>query len=61
MQIPLKIRHPEKKRTIQMGFKATTVIDRLDYNLKWNQLMEAGGAIVGSDVKITVDLEVTKK
>jgi polyisoprenoid-binding protein YceI len=40
---------------------ATTTINRLDYNLKWNQLMEAGGAIVGSDVKITVDLEVTKK
>ena len=46
---------------MKAGFKATTVIDRLDYNLKWNQLMEAGGAIVGSDVKITVDLEVTKK
>ena len=40
---------------------ATTTINRFDYNLKWNQLVEAGGAIVGSDVKVTIDLEVTKK
>lgn len=40
---------------------ATTTINRFDYNLKWNQLMEAGGAIVGSDVKVTLDLEVTRK
>lgn len=40
---------------------ATTTINRFDYNLKWNQLIEAGGAIVGSDVKVTLDLEVTRK
>jgi len=40
---------------------ATTTINRFDYNLKWNQLIEAGGAIVGADVKVTIDLEVTKK
>ena len=40
---------------------ATTTINRLDYNLKWNQLMETGGAVVGADVKVTLDLEVTRK
>ncbi len=40
---------------------ATTTINRFDYKLKWNQLIEAGGAIVGADVKVTIDLEVTKK
>jgi polyisoprenoid-binding protein YceI len=40
---------------------ATTTINRFDYNLKWNQLIEAGGAIVGADVKVTIDLELTKK
>ncbi|MEI6245554.1 MAG: YceI family protein [Acidobacteriota bacterium] len=40
---------------------ATTTINRFDYNLKWNQLIEAGGAIVGADVKVTIDLEVTRK
>lgn len=38
------------------GFKATTVIDRFDYNLKWNKLTEAGGATVGKD--ITLDLKL---
>ncbi len=40
---------------------ATTTINRFDYNLKWNSLIEAGGAVVGPDVKVTIDLEVTKK
>jgi len=39
------------------GFKATTKINRFDYNLKWNTLTEAGGAVVGSDVNIVVNLE----
>ena len=39
------------------GFKATTKINRFNYNLKWNTLTEAGGAVVGSDVNIVVNLE----
>lgn len=39
------------------GFKASTTIDRLAYGLKWNTLTEAGGAVVGKDVKINVKLE----
>ena len=40
---------------------ATTTINRFDYHLKWNNLIEAGGAVVGADVKVTLDLEVTRK
>ena len=43
------------------GFKATTVINRFDYGLKWNTLMEAGGATVGKDVSITLNLEFGQK
>lgn len=43
------------------GFKATTVINRFDYGLKWNALTEAGGATVGKNVTIAVNLELTKK
>ncbi|HUW06468.1 MAG TPA: YceI family protein [Williamwhitmania sp.] len=42
------------------GFKATTVINRFDYGLKWNALTEAGGAVVGQDVTITINVEVAK-
>ena len=43
------------------GFKATSTINRFDYGLKWNTLTEAGGATVGKDVGITVNLELTQK
>ena len=39
------------------GFKATTKINRFDYNLKWNTLTEAGGATVGKDITIDLKLE----
>jgi len=42
---------------IKSGFKASTVINRFDYNLKWNALTEAGGATVGQDVTLDVKLE----
>lgn len=46
---------------IKAGFKATATINRFDYGLKWNVLTEAGGATVGKDVAITVNLELTQK
>ena len=42
---------------IKAGFKASTVINRLDFNLKWNNLTEAGGAVVGKDVSLKLNLE----
>ena len=46
---------------IKTGFKATTTINRFDYNLKWNAMTEAGGAVVGKNVTLTVQLEFAKK
>jgi polyisoprenoid-binding protein YceI len=45
---------------LKAGFKATTKINRFDYNLKWNSMTEAGGAIVGPEVNIILNLEFTK-
>ncbi|MFM7774777.1 MAG: YceI family protein [Candidatus Kapaibacterium sp.] len=42
------------------GFVAETTIDRMDYNLKWNKLTEAGGAMVGKDVRIRCNMEMMK-
>lgn len=42
------------------GFKATLIINRFDYGLKWNTLTEAGGAVVGKDVTIKVNVEFAK-
>jgi polyisoprenoid-binding protein YceI len=43
------------------GFKIIGQIDRFDYNLKWNALIEAGGsAVVGKTVTMTINLELQK-
>ncbi|WP_059436804.1 YceI family protein [Anaeromyxobacter sp. PSR-1] len=41
------------------GYTATTRVDRKDFGLVWNKMVEAGPA-VGDQVTITLDLEVVK-
>jgi polyisoprenoid-binding protein YceI len=43
-----------------MSWTAATVINRFDYNLKWNKALESGGLIAGQDVTITINLEMDK-
>ena len=43
------------------GFKATGTINRFDYGLKWNNLTEAGGAIVANEVALSLKLEFAEK
>jgi len=43
------------------GFKLTGKINRFDYNLKWNSLMEAGGAVVGKEVEIICNVQLVKQ
>jgi len=48
------------KGKTKSGFKATTTINRLDYNLKWSAATETGEMVVGKDVEISVKLELNK-
>jgi polyisoprenoid-binding protein YceI len=50
----------DNRGNTKAGFKATTIINRFDYGLKWNALTEAGGATVGKDVTIEVRLELAQ-
>ena len=43
------------------GFKVTGVIDRFDYNLKWDKSIETGSLVVGKDVELVIDLHLVKK
>ena len=43
------------------GFKAKAKINRFDYNLKWNTVTEAGGAVVSKDVDVVVNLELNQE
>lgn len=39
------------------GFSAHAVIDRRDFGLTWNQALEAGGVLVGHEVKIELQVQ----
>ncbi|MGK9476735.1 YceI family protein [Melioribacter sp. OK-6-Me] len=42
------------------GFKVTGTINRFDFGLKWNALLELGGAVVSENVDIVIDVELIK-
>ena len=41
----------------RVGFEARTKINRKNFGLTWNQLLETGGVTVGDEVEITLDVE----
>jgi hypothetical protein len=43
------------------GFSATTKIDRRDFGLTWNKVLESGNVMVGNDVTITLDIALMSK
>lgn len=43
------------------AFSATTRINRKDFGLVWNKVLETGGLVVGEDVEITLDIEGVKQ
>lgn len=43
---------------VRRGVSATTQINRQDFGLKWNGVLEAGGVLVGDEVSINIDIEM---
>ena len=43
------------------GFELETTLNRKDFGIVWNQALDAGGYLLGDDVKIAVNLETVKK
>jgi len=46
---------------MRAGATATTTINRKDFGLTWNKMIEAGGAVVGDAVAVEIDVEAVKK
>jgi polyisoprenoid-binding protein YceI len=46
---------------LRRGATATTVINRKDFGMTWNKGLDGGGVVVGDEVSITLDIEVTRK
>ncbi len=45
----------------RMAATATAKVNRQDFGVKWNAVMDNGGVVVGDDVSITIDLEMVSK
>jgi polyisoprenoid-binding protein YceI len=45
----------------RIGFSAETKIDRRDFGLTWNQALETGGVLVGSEVKIVLEIQAIRQ
>lgn len=43
------------------GFTAESKLNRKDFGLTWNKALEAGGFLVGDDVKINIEVQGIKK
>jgi len=46
---------------LRAAFTAKTSIDRKDFGLTWNQVLETGGVMVGDRVEIEADIEAVKQ
>lgn len=44
----------------RVAFMATTSLERSDFGLKWNQVLEAGGVLVGERINIEVEVQAVK-
>jgi polyisoprenoid-binding protein YceI len=45
----------------RVGLEATATINRKDFGVEWNKALEAGGVVVGEEVKLVIDLEASQK
>jgi polyisoprenoid-binding protein YceI len=43
------------------AFSGSTTINRRDFGLTWNQLLETGGVLVGDEVKVALDVELIRQ
>lgn len=44
----------------RLGYSATGKVDRKDFGLTWNQLLETGGVAVGDTIKIVINTELMR-
>jgi len=43
------------------GFEVTTTLNRLDYGVAWNRVLEGGGTMLGDDVEIRINIEALRQ
>jgi polyisoprenoid-binding protein YceI len=57
---PTKV-YKDPQGKLRRGASATAKINRKDFGLTWNKVIEAGGVLVGEEVNISLEAEFVKK
>ena len=47
-------------KTEKAGFEVSGMLDRKDFGVVWNRALEGGGAMLGDDVTINIQVEANK-
>ena len=53
------VRDPQGNRRV--GATASTIINRKDFGVNWHRAIEAGGVVVGDEVKINLEVEAIER
>ena len=48
-----------KSMGTKAGFDATTTLNRQDYGIRWNKMLDQGGVMLGDDVAVSLHIEAT--
>jgi len=63
-EVPLDVEHGGRAKdpwgNERLGFIAKAAIDRKDFGLQWNQVLETGGVMVGDRVDIELELQAVR-
>ena len=46
---------------MRTGFSITMKLDRKDYGISFNKVLDQGGTLLGDEVEISIELEAVKK
>ena len=64
-EVPVHVEYlgttPDPWGNTRAGFECRAQINRKDFGVNWNQVLEAGGVMVGDNVDIQLDLETIKQ
>jgi len=62
LALPVKLNGPVKDPwgNERIGLQAKTKVNRKDYGISYNKVLETGGALVGDEVEIEIAAEATK-
>ncbi|MCP4895464.1 MAG: YceI family protein [bacterium] len=64
IEIPFQVNGPiiDGRGNLRMGIEAEpVVIDRKDYGIEWNRVLDGGGLSVGNEVTVEINLEAIHK